>query len=342
MAAPVAAASAVAPAPVTNGAAPVNGTTPAPGVTTPEIPAVKAPEAYRFKKALKVNGKEIPVDLDEAGLTRELQVGRHSQAQLEQARAQLEQQAQFDRLIASGRHEEAFRLKGIDIEAAIAARAQRNAQRAELTPEQQENLDLREQLAEHQRRTEAEATERAEQTKTQRRQQVQAETRAELFEALDVGGFKLGPNVSKQVRGQALAAAARIQKAAMMAKQPKLTPEQLVAAVHKQFFGEQQRMTAALAESPDFRTKHGKELSGHFEALTTGLEGEALLSFVGPGFEQRFVQAQLARLASAGGNGAPPVALTPSDATPLRPSTDKTQSLDYWEKKAALDRQRGW
>lgn len=339
MAAPVAAAPAAAPAPVTNGAAPAtaDGASPAPA------PVAKPPEPYRFKRELKVGGKVHAVDLDEAGITRELQVGRHSQAQLEAARAQLDGQAQFDRLLSSGRVDEALAMKGVDIRALIAANAQKAEQRAQMTPEQARIAELEEQLSQTEQRQQTEQAERQAQAKQARLQNVRNETRTDLFAALDAGGFKLGPNVSKQVRGAALAAAARIQAAAIRAKQPPLTPEALVSAIHKHFFSEQQRTTAALLESPDFRGRHGQELSTHFGALTNGLEGDALLSFCGNAFEQRFVAAQMARLAGAGTGGSQ-AALTPNDATP--PPAPQTpgaapKPMDYWEMQNEMQRRRG-
>lgn len=337
MSAGVAAPAAPAAAP-TNAAAPNGAQTPAAPVDGAPVVPAKAVEAYRFKKALKVNGKEEAVDLDEAGLTRELQVGRHSQRQLAAAQKTIESQAQFDRLISSGRIDEALAMKGVDIKALIQANAQKAAQLAEMTPEQQRIAELEDQLAQREQQTEADNQTRAEQAKTARRQQVQAQTKAELFEALDLGGFKLGPNVTKEQRGAALAAAARLQKAAYMANQPKLTPEQLVAGVHRQMISTAAATAAAAAASPEYRAKYGAEMTTLHGSLTAGLEGDALLDFVGSDFLARMVKAQMGKLERRN----QPVQSSNGYTQPAPPKPGEAPpAMDLYTLQDRLRRQRG-
>lgn len=320
MSAPAAAApapAAAAPAVKPNGAATATpGQSPASPPPAGGEAVTSQQQPYRFKKELKVNGKAVPVDLDEAGLERELQVGRHLKQQYEALQAQLKQKAELEELLAANPRE-ALKRKGHDIDAILLAEAQRQAQLAELSPEQQRIAQLEAELAQRNEATERQKAEAQQRAKQHREQQSRQQTKAELFESLKHCGFPIEGEGNKAFRGTALAMGARIQARAIRAGQPPLSPQQLGAAIQQQFLADMTRTAAVVTQAPDFRTKHGQHLSGFIEASTTGLEGEALLSLLGPKLLTRVTQAQLAALnarkgVTVGGEAPAPAAAQPT------------------------------
>lgn len=298
MSAPAAVATAPAAAPAaTQAPAAAKSTATQTPASTPATPpaAESAQQQYRFKKELKVNGKVVSVDLDEAGLERELQVGRHLKQQYEALQAQLKQKAELEELLANNPRE-ALKRKGHDIDAILLAEAQRQAQMAELTPEQQELASLKQQMAERDEAEKRQKLEAQQRAKQQREQQSRQQTKAELFESLKHCGFPVDGDANRAFRGTALAMGARLQARAIRAGQPPLNPQQLGAAIQQQFLADMTRTAAVVTQAPEFRTKHGQHLSGFIEASTTGLEGEALLNLLGPKLLTRVTQAQLAAL----------------------------------------------
>ncbi len=271
---------------------------PAAPVTPPvaKVEAPKAAEPYRFKREISLNGKKVPVELDELGIEREIATGRAAQSQATRLQKQLEQFTKMNELLEAGDFDGLAKLKGADFESFIAQREQRAKAMAELTPEQQEIVTLREQIAQSQRKQQAEEAQRQQQQQQAQRRATQERTRADLFESLKHVGYKLDGPENAQARGTAIAMAARIQKQALLAGRPRLTPEQLGAEVSRAFLGDVAHIARAVTKHPEFRGKHGKEVGAVLESLTNGLEGDSLLDSLGPALLMRVVQAQMAQL----------------------------------------------
>lgn len=118
------------------------------GATPPETPedGGKPPEAkepFRFKKKLKVYGKEEEVDLDEEGLTRELQVSRAQAKKLSQFQATASKAAEILEL-AEKDPEALLRALGKDPDAYARQKLAREARLGAMTPEERELHELRE------------------------------------------------------------------------------------------------------------------------------------------------------------------------------------------------------
>ncbi len=276
-----------------------NTAAPPPSVTETKQPAPiapKPPEPYRFKREISLGGKKVAVELDELGLEREIATGRSAQQQLTRAQKQLEQSARVNELLDAGDFEALAKLKGIDFEAILHERHERAEALKTLTPEQQEIVKLRDQIARSEQQQHVAEQQRQQQAKQAQRQATQERTRADLFESLKHVGYKIDGPENAQTRGVALGMAAKLQKAALLAGKPPLTPQQLGAEVTRSFLGDLAQAARAVTQHPEFRGKHGKEVGAVFESLTTGLEGNALLDAMGPALLTRVVQAQLAQI----------------------------------------------
>ncbi len=297
--------------PVNGAPKPTNGAQAAPGAKTPEVKAAE----LRFKRALKVNGKEVPVDLDEAGLTRELQVGMHSRQQLEQRDAELKAERAWQQKLSQD-PDSALKERGFDLEALIAARTERARLLAELTPEQKRIAELEEREAHRLEQDQRNAETQKQTQAREARERRQGAARGELLGALKHLGYSVDGEANRVHRGQALSVAARLQRMAIKATGAELTAEQLGAAIPKQLLGETARTAALVAQVPEFRQKHAKELSAVVEGFTQGLDGDELLTFMGPALEARFIQAQLAKLERRRGGvpmGGQPAPVTPQN-----------------------------
>ncbi len=337
--------STAAPPPV-GPASPTGGATGAQPAANAAPPVAKPPEPYRFKKEITLGGKKVAVELDELGLEREIATGRSAQQQLTRAQKQLEQSAKVNELLDAGDFEALAKLKGIDFEAILAERHERAEALKTLTPEQQEIVKLREQIARSEQQQQAAEQQRQQQTKQAQRQATQERTRAELFESLKHVGYKLDGPENNQARGQALGMAAKLQKAAILAGRPPLTPQQLGAEVTRSFLGDLAQAARAVTQHPEFRGKHGKEVGAVFESLTTGLEGNALLDAMGPALLTRVVQAQLAQIGrgpaqQAANNGLAMQQPGGIITAPPTPTNGKATPLDFYSLEAEVRKARG-
>lgn len=310
----------------TNGTQPPNGAqangTPPPDAGQPA--STQAPkEAYRFKRTLKVGDKRVAVDLDESGLERELQAGRHFARQWEQAQAKLKAAAELEQLLATNPRE-AFKRRGFDFDQLLMSEAQRAEQMAQMTPEQQRIAELEHALQQREE-LDRQQKEQAEAAKLERsRVRSQETARKELFESLKHVGFPIEGEANRSFRGAALSMAAKIQARAIRAGQPRLTPQQLGEAVQRQFLEDSGRVASVVAKVPEFRTKNAGAISSLLEGVTSGLEGQALLDMLGPKMQQRIVQAQMAALQKRG------VTVGGGQTQPQQPGKEEKPTLDYY------------
>lgn len=116
------------------------------GVVPAEAPAGATEaqkEAYRFKRSLKVFGKEETVDLDEDGITRELQIKRALEKKVGDY-AKGHQQAQKILELAKSNPEAFLRELGHDPEAVYRKNLARQAALGAMSPEEREFLELKE------------------------------------------------------------------------------------------------------------------------------------------------------------------------------------------------------
>lgn len=250
----------------------------------------------------------MPVDLDEAGLEREIQAGRHFKRQWDAAQAQLKQKAELDAILEKDPLEY-LRRRGKDPDRLLLTEAQRHAQQADrqaqlaqLPPEIQEAI-TRAEAAETEnqqlKKAEAERVEREAQQREERRKlRTRETTKRGVFEALKASGlYPEGTTPqAKAARGRMLALTSRMQMAELRAGRPEMTPQQLAVAIPKRFIGDASQLVEQLSRQPEFRTAHAQELAGLLDATTTGLEGRALLDFLGQGLLSRIIAAQTAVL----------------------------------------------
>lgn len=320
----------------TNGTGPVNGT----GVAATQLPeagqtsASQPPkqEAYRFKKTLKVSGKPVAVDLDEAGIERELQTGRHYARQWEEAQSKLRAAAELEQLLASNPRE-ALKRKGLDFDQLLLTEAQRAAQMAEMTPEQQRIAELEHQLAQRDEFEKQQKQQQEQALAERRRANTQNQVRKEVFESLKHVGFPIDGEGNRAFRGAALAMGAKIQARAIRAGQPRLTPQQLGEAVQRQFLEDSGRVASVVAQVPEFRTKNAGAISSLLDGVTAGLEGQALLDMLGPKMQQRLIQAQMAALQKRAG-----VTVGGQQSQTQQPGKDEKPVLDYYTLQKAGQR----
>ena len=341
MSATVAAPAAPAPAPA-NGAAKPNGAPAAGAAGQPpavgvggEAPVSPKAEPFRFKKALKVGGREMPVDLDEAGLTRELQVRYHLQQEHQAAQAKLKAQSEFEQLLATNPRE-ALKRKGHDLDALLLSEAQRQSQLAELTPEQQRIAELEHRL-EQQDKAQKQAAENAKkQAEAAKAQRTRQRIRGTLFESLKHVGFPVDGQENAQFRGQALSMAARIQRDALKTTGVELDAQQLGAAIQRHYLDGVTRTAQLAVKVPEFRKASGPVLNGLLQTLTEGLEGQPLLEAMGPKLVRALIQAQHQQLGArngvvVGGTAAAPIAQPRGpDGKELAPTLDYYAMKKKW------------
>ena len=333
VAAPGAVSTPVAPAPNgANGAAKPNGASPpAPG-QPPGGPAVagEAPASppYRFKKALKVAGKEVSVDLDEAGLTRELQVKAHLQTEYQRLSAEAKQRAELDALLEADPLEY-LRRRGKNPDDILLTEAQRQSQMAEMTPEQQRIATLERQLEQHQAASKKQAETAKQQAEAARKAVTRQRTAATLMESLKHVGFAIDGPENAHFRGQALKMAAKMQRASIQHTGIEMDAQQLGAAVQRRYLEGVGRTAKMVSTNPEFRKAHAPVLGQLLQTMTEGLEGQALLEVMGPKLIRALITAQTQQLGQRGGvvvGGTQ--AAAPSYANQQRPPNQPAPGLD--------------
>lgn len=258
--APVAAAPA-SPAPTTGAAAPTSPTgdataKPVDGAVSPKPAAKPLTEAQKIK--LRLQGKKGVQEREytPAELERELQIAEHDRTQ----RAQfLEERKAYDARMKklAESPDEFFQEAGIDVEQILAQRQQRAEQMKALSPEQQENLRLKEQLA----KIQSDQKKAADAAEAQRVQQEDAEFvqgNARLFgETMRLVGLDKG---SAFDRGSYLSSMTAVRQMALMKGEPDLTPEQL--AHHTERFENMQwaKVAGRKLKNPEWVAKNGDDV----------------------------------------------------------------------------------
>lgn len=309
-----------APAPAANGSsngAASGNTGAAPGVAPAQPTAdVKAPETKQVSvekliKKLKVAGREEEVDMASPEALRELQIARHNASK---QRAFNEQYGQFSQMLERLKSGDASVLTeaGVDIEGLVRRAHEEAAQRAALTPEQQEVAQLKAELA----RREAE-TQRQQQTLKQRaeaakRQAFKKSTFESLMTAAQAAGLKLD---TKAQRGAALSLAAKLNIEELKAGRPPLTPELLGLKMEQRSFADLSEKLAAVVARPELRARRAAELKALNEAVFSGLDGDALLDTLGPALLKRVYAAGIERHNRKNAPGAPAAANTQQETT---------------------------
>lgn len=323
-----------APAPA-NGAAPAANGAPAHqannGAPAQQPAAAKteaAEKAFHYKTKLRgADGREVEVEYkDPQQLARELAEGRDAKYRREREGKELSEYRQFLKQLTADPRTALQRLN-INLDELALQRAEREAQLAEMSPEAREAAELKQKLADIEA-AQQRAQKEAQQTKAQRRHQAMREqAKADIIASLKHVGMDISGRENATMRGAMMSLASRIQQRAIRAKQPPYTPEQLGAEVHKAWLSDAGRITKLVAASPEFRTRNAETLSGMLEGLTGGLEGPALLQFLGPAFAKRIVQAQLAALEQ----GRSSAAQTSPSVTQTQPPKGEAPPLDYYE-----------
>ncbi len=318
-----------APAASTNGA---NGKAPAPVDPKAAAPApVEKPFQYKTK-IRSGDGREVEVEYDKPKLDRTLVEHRDAVAKLARYEKELAERRAFDKMLRENPRE-ALSKHGLNLDELALQRAQREAQLAELSPEQRRIVELEQQIQEREESTKRTEQER-QQTQAQRRKQAyQEKTRAEVIQSLKHVGLDImtGPQ-NAQVRGTMLAMAAKIQARTIRAGKPAYTPQELGAEVQKAWLSDATRISGLVASMPEFRAKNAEALRGHLDSLTSGLEGVDLLTFLGPTFARRIVQAQLAQL--AGGKSSQPA---PTNGQQPTQQQGGDVPLDYYEMRRRMN-----
>ena len=282
----------------TNGAngAQANGAQ-ANGAPKAEAPKPEAPkEPASTKKKLKVGGKEFEIDFaDQARLERELAIGLDARQKRE---AELKELAELraERKLLKENPWEAAKKHGHSLEEQLLQKAQREAQLAELTPEQRRIVELEQALQEREAAQQKAEQERQQTREQRRRQAFRNQMQSQVIESLKHVGMDITGKGNAATRGAMLSLAAKIQARTIRAGRPAFTPEQLGAEVQKTWLLDTTRISGLVTAAPEFRAKNAEALRSHIDALTNGLEGNDLLQFVGSGFIRRVVQAQLAAL----------------------------------------------
>lgn len=268
-------------APATNGASVTpqtsagNTTKPATDGKTPAQAAPKTPEQpWKAKRKLTIAGKEVEREYDD----RRLQILEHNESQ----RAQfLKDKADFDarqrRLMEDP--DAFFQESGIDVEAILAARAERAQQLKTMSPEQRDNLALKEKLA----RFEAEKQQAAEQAKQQAEQQEHHQFvngNAALFgQTMKLAGLD---GASSFERGAFLASSVAVRQMALEAGQPDYTPEQLAAQVERYESKQFAHTLSRKVKNAEWRTKNAESVQEIMQALfPESLEPAAALQLLG-------------------------------------------------------------
>lgn len=292
--APVAA-PAAAPANGSSNGASSNNTTAAPGVTPPTTD-VKAPAQQtaveKLIKKLKVAGREEEVDMASPEALRELQIARHNASK---QRAFNEQYGQFSQMLERLKSGDASVLTeaGVDIEGLVKRAHEEAAQRAALSPEQQEVAQLKAELARRESETQRQQESIRQQAESAKRQAYKKSTFESLMSAAKAAGLSLD---SKAQRGSALSLAAKLNIEELRAGRPPLTPELLGLKMEQRSFSDLAEKLKAVVSRPELRVRRAAELKALNEAVFSGLEGDALLDTLGEQLLARVYQAGVDRL----------------------------------------------
>lgn len=328
MTTPIAAAPAAAPAAPTTPAAPVkNGATHTevgqPPATDPKVNAkpaeTQAEKAYRLKKKLKVGGKDYDVDLDEAGIEREVQKAKHyetQRAEFDKARSDFE--ARQRKLVEDP--DAFFEENQIDLDAILSERQRRAEAMKALSPEQQEVARLKQEIARRdqaEQRRQADESTRAEVTAHNERVQGEMRLYGETFKLL-------GAEPGKPGAASLLRTFATVREMAVMNGEPDLTPPQLAAAAERFELAQASNIIDRLASNEGWRGKHSPLLEKMATGALKHLKGEALLTTLGPDLVRAVTAAAWAKTR----NSPTPIIQSPPppDGRPAAPPNGKAPS----------------
>lgn len=296
--------------------APANGATstatePAPGTTTPAKPPEQAQakpstteQPWKAKRKLKIGGQEREIEYDD----RRLQILEHTASQ----KAEFERrQSEFDQRMRRLQDDPDGFLEesGFDVNAYLARQAQRAEQMKRLTPEQQENLTLKEQLQKIQQAQQKQAEEARVAAEQREHHEYVQQNVQRLGKAIELSGL---PRSGELVRLYA-----EVQEMAAHAGEPEMSPEQIVSAGERLM---SRRLSSLLkaAGNEGWRSRNAETLSELAKAILPALDGEALLSWVGRDNAMRVVKALHAKTRTS------PVPII-QEPTPVQ-STQQTQS----------------
>lgn len=273
----------VAAAPASNGAAPSTPQTPAGNAPTPatadgKTPAQAAPKApeqpWKARRKLTIAGKEVEREYDD----RRLQILEHNESQ----RAQfLKDKADFDarqrRLMEDP--DAFFQESGIDVEAILAARAERAQQMKSMTPEQRRIAELEQTLAKQQQAEQQRQTQAKQQAEQQEHQEFVNGNAALFGRTMKLAGLD---GASSFERGAFLASSVAVRQMALEAGQPDYTPEQLAVQVERYESKQFAHTLSRKVKNAEWRTKNAESVQEIMQALfPENLEPAAALQLLG-------------------------------------------------------------
>lgn len=312
-------------------AAPANGATSAASApkngaeSTPQAPAPGAQSAAkphpppRYKGKYRDGDKEVEYDLSPEEFAREVQRARHRERMHKDFESQRqEHESRLKRLQEDpdGFLEEA----GFDVEGYLARRAERAEKLKALTPEQQEVMKLRDELA----KRDALDKRRTQEAETQRQQ---AEHQALVQRNVQTLGQAMKLSGQKP-SGDLLRLYAEAQEMAVRAGEPELTPEQIVAAGERLEVKRLSKLTQRAVSDEAWRTRNAPLLSELAKAVLPQLQGKALLDFVGPQMVKNILVAQL----EASRSSPAPIIQEPPPVAPVQNSpSQNTKPVTMWD-----------
>ncbi len=310
-------------APVANGA--TSGTTaPAPGTeSVPQTPAQGAPSAtkpptpeqpWKAKRKLKIGGKDEEIEYDD----RRLQILEHNmrrKAEIDAKEADLNDR--FKRL--QDDPDGLFAEAGFDVDRYLEQKAARKAQMERLTPEQQENLALKEKIAKFERDTQAKAeAERVAAEQAENQAFIQSNVQR-LGEAIRLSGLPRS--------GELLRLYSEVQEMAHHAGEPEMSAEQVA------FHGERlmaKRMATLLAsvKNEGWRNRNGPAVKELIAAtFPEDLPPDVALNLLGPKRAMAIVKALHAKTRTS----PVPIIQEPAPVNGERPTPTNGTQRSEWD-----------
>lgn len=181
---------------------------------------------------------------------------------------------------------------GVNLDELFSRAMQEREQLSQLTPEQQELAQLKQEIARRDADQKRQLEEQQQMTKKQAQEAFKKRTFGELMEAVKAAGM---PMETRAERGAGLALAARIRAAALKSGMD-LTSEQLGLEMEKAVFGELGHKLKAVSGSPAVRTRRAAEIKALRDATLSGLDGDGLLDALGDDLVKKVYAAGMARL----------------------------------------------
>lgn len=250
---------------------------------TKETP--KPPEPpRRFKAKAKFDGKDTDLDLEESEVVREIQKARH----YDKTRPDFERKVKDFETREKALVEDPLGYlaeRGVDLEQLAVAQAQRKAELAKLSPAEQRQAELEQQIEQ----MKSAETKRLEGEKTATAQREKFELVQSTVRTLD-SAIKLS---GQKRSGELVKLYAEVMELAEHAGEPSLSPEQLVAAGERL---EVKRLSAGIkraATDAAWRQRNAPMMKELAQAILPTLDGQELIDFVGRDNAVKLARAQL-------------------------------------------------